>query len=43
MGLEDWIVDGAIRISLGYDNSEEEIDYFVEVLQREINRLRSLS
>ncbi|MGB9790110.1 MAG: cysteine desulfurase family protein [Thermotoga caldifontis] len=43
MELEDWIVDGAIRISLGYDNSEEEIDYFVEILQREVTRLRSMS
>ncbi|WP_448516865.1 cysteine desulfurase family protein [Pseudothermotoga sp.] len=43
MQLEDWMIDGAIRISLGYDNSEDEIDYFVEVLSKEIDRLRKMS
>ncbi len=42
MKLEEWIVDGAIRISLGYDNTEEEIDYFVRVLEQEVRRLRKL-
>ncbi|HBT39787.1 MAG: Cysteine desulfurase [Thermotoga sp. 50_1627] len=43
MQLEDWMIDGAIRISLGYDNSEDEIEYFVNVLSREVNRLRRMS
>ncbi|AEH50988.1 cysteine desulfurase family protein [Pseudothermotoga thermarum] len=42
MKLEDWMIDGAIRISLGYDNTEEEIAYFVKVLQEEVYRLRRL-
>lgn len=43
MRLDDWIVNGAIRISLGYDNTENEIDYFLEVLDEEIHRLRNIS
>jgi len=43
MQLEDWMIDGAIRISLGYDNSENEIEYFVEVLSKEVDRLRKMS
>lgn len=43
MQLEDWMIDGAIRISLGYDNTEEEIDYFIDVLREEVGRLRKMS
>lgn len=42
MGLEDWMIDGAIRISLGYDNSEEEVGYFTEILSQEVKRLRKI-
>ncbi|MCX7813227.1 MAG: cysteine desulfurase [Pseudothermotoga sp.] len=43
MSLEEWMMDGAIRISMGYDNSEEEIDFFVKVLLEEVNRLRKMA
>jgi len=43
MGLEEWIMNGAIRISMGYDNTEEEIDYFIKVLLEEVNRIRNMS
>ncbi|MEJ5228747.1 MAG: cysteine desulfurase family protein [Pseudothermotoga sp.] len=42
MDLEDWMIDGAIRISLGYDNSEEEVQYFTEILSQEVKRLRKI-
>lgn len=42
MGLEDWMIDGAIRITLGYDNTQEEIDYFIKVLCEEVGRLRKI-
>lgn len=42
MGLDDWIVNGAIRITLGYENTQEEIDYFVQVLCEEVKRFRNI-
>lgn len=42
MGLSDWMIDGAIRITLGYDNTEEEIDYFIQILSEQVNRLRKI-
>ncbi|HBT25419.1 MAG TPA: cysteine desulfurase [Pseudothermotoga sp.] len=42
MELDEWIVTGAVRITLGYDNEEEEIDYFNQVLLEEVERLRKL-
>lgn len=42
MNLDDWMIDGAIRITLGYDNTEEEIEYFVQVLCEEVKRLRRI-
>lgn len=34
---------GALRISLGRDNTEEEIEYFLEVLSQVVRNLRSIS
>ncbi|MGJ8454806.1 cysteine desulfurase family protein [Pseudothermotoga sp. U03pept] len=42
MDLEEWMIDGAIRISVGYDNSEEEVQYFTEILSQEVKRLRKI-
>ncbi len=42
MGLDDWMIDGAIRITLGYDNTPEEIDYFIQILREEVKRLRKI-
>ena len=43
MGVEPDLAKGAIRVSLGTNNSPEQIDAFVEVLQGEITRLRQLT
>lgn len=43
MGLQDDVIRGSIRISIGRWNTEEEIDYVVEVLKRTVDGLRSLS
>ncbi|WP_041082000.1 cysteine desulfurase family protein [Thermotoga profunda] len=42
MDLDDWMIDGAIRITLGYDNTEDEIEYFIQVLCEEVKRLRRI-
>ncbi|MBP2634048.1 MAG: Cysteine desulfurase [Firmicutes bacterium] len=43
MGLIHEIAHGSLRISLGRDNTEEDIDYTLEVLPQIIARLRSMS
>lgn len=43
MGLSHEIAHGSLRISLGRGNTEEEIDYCLEVLPGIVERLRSLS
>ena len=42
MGLKDNIIDSAVRFSLSVFNTEEEIDYCVEVLRKEIPLLRKI-
>ncbi len=42
MGLSRTQAQGSLRISLGFGNSKEQIDYFCECLQQIILRLRSL-
>ncbi len=43
MGLPPEIAQSAIRFSLGWNNTEEEIDYVLEVLPRIVQRLREIS
>lgn len=43
MGLSAEIAHGSLRFSLGRDNTEEEIDYVLEVLPNTVNRLRAMS
>lgn len=43
MGVEPAIAQGSIRFSLGKDNTEEDIDYVLEVLPEIIVRLRAMS
>jgi len=43
LGRNDELSRGAIRFSFGKDNTEEDIDYVLQVLPSVIERLRSLS
>ena len=43
MGLSAEIAHGSVRFSLGRDNTEEELDYVLEVLPNVVNRLRAMS
>jgi cysteine desulfurase len=43
LGRNDDIARGSIRFSFGKDNTEEEVDYVVEVLKDAVERLRELS
>lgn len=43
MGVEPDLAKGAIRVSLGMQNSQEQIDTFLAVLEQEITRLRQLT
>ena len=43
LGRSDELARGAIRFSFGKDNSEEDVDYVLEVLHRVVERLRQLS
>jgi cysteine desulfurase len=43
MGLSAEIAHGSVRFSLGRDNTQEEIDYVLEVLPNVVNRLRAMS
>ncbi|MGC8810971.1 MAG: cysteine desulfurase NifS [bacterium] len=43
MGLPPEIAQSAIRFSLGWSNTEAEIDYVLEVLPRLVERLRAMS
>jgi cysteine desulfurase len=43
LGVDDEIARGSIRFSFGKENSEDEVDYAVEVLVRAVERLRALS
>jgi len=40
MGLDKWVIKGAIRISLGRWNTREEVDSFLEILPAVVRRLR---
>lgn len=43
MGIPHEVAHGSIRLTLGRDNTEEDIDYFMEVMPPIIERLRSMS
>ncbi len=43
MGVEHDLAKGAVRVSLGMQNSREQIDAFLAVLEHEVTRLRQLT
>ncbi len=43
MGIPHEVAHGSIRITLGRDNTEEDIDYFLEVMPPIVERLRAMS
>jgi len=43
MGLSHELAHGSLRMTLGKDNTEEDIDYVLEVLPRIVERLRKMS
>jgi len=43
IGLEHEVAHGSLRITLGEDNTEEDIDYLLEVLPEIVSRLRDMS
>lgn len=43
MGIPPEVAHGSIRLSLGKDNTEEDVDYFLEVMVPIVERLRAMS
>jgi cysteine desulfurase len=43
MGIKEEEAHGSLRISLGKDNTKEEVDYFLEVFPRLVKKLRKMS
>jgi cysteine desulfurase len=43
MGLDHETAHGSLRLTLGVENTEEEIDYVLEVIPQIVERLRSMS
>ena len=43
IGLSHEIAHGSLRLTLGDDNTDQEIDYVIEVLPELVNRLREMS
>jgi cysteine desulfurase len=43
LGRNDELARGSIRFSFGKDNTDEDVDYLLEVLPRVVERLRALS
>lgn len=43
IGLEHEVAHGSLRITLGEDNTEEDIDYLLEILPEIVSRLREMS
>lgn len=43
IGLPPGIAHGSVRFSLGIGNTDEEIDYVLDVLPKTVNRLRAMS
>lgn len=43
MGMKPEIAQGAVRFSLGWGNTEEDVDYVLEVIPKIVQRLRDIS
>ena len=43
LGLPEGLAHGSIRFSFGKHNTEEEVDYAVEVIKSAVERLRKMS
>ncbi len=43
MGIPPEVAHGSLRLTLGHENSEEDVDYLLEVLPGIVKRLRSMS
>jgi cysteine desulfurase len=43
MGIPPEVAHGSLRLTLGHENSEEDVDYLLEVLSGIVKRLRSMS
>ena len=43
IGLPPEIAHGSLRLTLGKDNTEEDIDYVIDILPKIIEKLRALS
>jgi len=43
MGLDHATAHGSLRLTLGADNTEEDVDYFLEVFPAIVDRLRAMS
>ncbi|HMM21237.1 MAG TPA: cysteine desulfurase NifS [Selenomonadales bacterium] len=43
MGMTHEVAHGSLRVTLGRDNTDEDVDYFLEVLPEIISRLRAMS
>ncbi len=43
LGLTHEVAHGSLRLSLGRDNTEADVDYILEVLPNVVNRLRAMS
>ena len=43
IGLEAELAHGSIRFSLGWDTSEEDVDYIIETMPPIIEKLRAMS
>ena len=43
IGLEHGIAHGSLRLSLGKYNTEEDVDYALEIVPKVVERLRAMS
>jgi cysteine desulfurase len=43
MGIDERLARGAIRVSLGIDNTLRQISQFIEVFQQSVNRLKTMT
>jgi cysteine desulfurase len=43
MGLEDLEAHGSLRLTLGWENTEKEIDYVIKKIKENVNKLRKIS